>query len=128
MPAVLTELKNPLLPRLGSREVTDVSFDIWTLRVRLSFPNSNDVVVAFEGPEGFRVLDEGDLDDFWGVLPSGAVLEVRSGGWFDLEASRSEAFSARKVTRIKEYFVPGVNFCVSVIASEPPTVSVLRRT
>ena len=117
MPAVLTELRDSVVPRSGHREVTRVSFDIWTLRIRLAYPNSNDVVVEFENPGGFRVLDEGDPDDFWGVLPAGPALEVRSGGWF----------AARKDEEAKEYFVPGVNFCVSVIANEPPSVRVPGR-
>ena len=52
--------------------------------------------LEFRFPRGFRVLDEGDLLEFWGTefwksgLAQGSFLfEVLRGGWFDLEAQRS---------------------------------------
>ena len=119
--AVLTELLNPASLRSGSREITDLRFAIWTLRITVSFSNNNTLLVAFESPGGCRVLDEGVLPAFWGVMPAGAVLKVTSGGWFDLEAEHNEKFRARN-SGTQEYFIPGINYCVSVLSGETPSI------
>lgn len=36
--------------------------------------------IALPGIEGFRVLHEGDLGEFWGHVLS-LVIEVTAGGW-----------------------------------------------
>ncbi|MET1283008.1 hypothetical protein [Vibrio navarrensis] len=49
-------------------EVTSISYDLWTLRICLTFNTSSDqyAYVDFDGVEGFRVLDEGQILEFWG--------------------------------------------------------------
>ena len=41
--------------------------------------------VWFAGAEGHRVLDEGDLLEFWPECsaPNGCIFKVLSGGWFE---------------------------------------------
>lgn len=43
--------------------------------------------IALPGIEGFRVLHEGDLGEFWGHVLS-LVIEVTAGGWWKQELSR----------------------------------------
>lgn len=79
--------------------------------------------VEFEGVSGFRVLDEGDLLEFWAqdVSKPGWLWLVRSGGWRDLESTRS-GFIRRDVPSLREYMVLGVNDCVNVLSGCTPKV------
>lgn len=108
----------------GSPEITDVNYDLWFLRITLSFAGSrNPTYVQFEGVEGFRVLDEGQLLEFWGKdAPNTWLYLIQSGGWLSLEQTREGAPSLSELSGLKEYLVAGINDCVSVIAHEAPTI------
>ena len=81
------------------------------------------VDVIFEEPAGFRVLDEGDLLEFWPdcSMSIGWLHEITSGGWFDLEKNRS-GFLSSDSSDIIEYLIVGVNYCVRILAWEKPRV------
>ena len=127
MIAELRSFKEDLIPR-GSSEVTDVTYDIWTLRVTVEIEGHDGVVYfSFDSPIGFRVLDEGDLSDFWAnsdKAPLQCVSEVLSGGWLDLESSRDDFLTDSSDCR--EYMIGGVNSCVSVISHDPPDIQVVE--
>ncbi|MCP5304352.1 MAG: hypothetical protein H6953_02805 [Chromatiaceae bacterium] len=108
----------------GIPEITEVSYDIWVLRVKVMFEKKEQpVYVGFEGVQGIRVLDEGDLREFWsnGACTDGWLFEIRNGGWFDLERTR-EGFVSNPEIGLREYLVAGINDCVSVLSYEAPTV------
>lgn len=110
---------------LGKPEIVGVYFDLWCLRITLSFENREPpVYVMFENVVGFRVLREGDLLEFWPGASSKSewLWEVKSGGWFELESNRSGFLSAG-ISGINEYFVAGAIECVSVLASAEPRIS-----
>lgn len=98
--------------RSGRLEITSRSLDV-TQIVRLNF-----LEVA-----GFRVLDEGDLLDFWPACSSsnGQIFEIVEGGWFDQERLRT-GFIRGDIKEIKEYLVTGIDDCVSVFAWSPPEI------
>ncbi|WP_345880244.1 hypothetical protein [Shewanella algae] len=50
-------------------ELLTVNYDLWTLRLTLAFQPNEIVYVDFEAVEGFRVLDEGQLLEFWAMIP-----------------------------------------------------------
>lgn len=79
--------------------------------------------VQFSAIYGFRVLDEGDLGEFWNQcnLKTGWCFEVIEGGWNDLEKTRAH-FLTGKLYQPKEFLIIGLNECVSVLAFEQPTV------
>lgn len=108
----------------GTPEVTDIHFDLWTLRITLIFPSSNNpTYVEFCDSEGFRVLDEGDLTEFWDSNGAPSWLcSVKRGGWLDLECSRPGGDVLATKKDLREYLVVGINDCVSVIAYEPPSI------
>jgi hypothetical protein len=68
----------------GTPAVIQVSFDLWTLRITMQFPGiSAPTYVEFENVSGFRVLDEGNLLEFWcpEVRKPGWLWLVEAGGW-----------------------------------------------
>lgn len=70
-------------------EVVGVSYDVDSLRVEVrDLAGEARWQITFPGVEGFRVLDEGDLGEFWGHVP-GLVIEVTAGGWWEQECSRA---------------------------------------
>ncbi|ELN6934634.1 hypothetical protein RZY48_004150 [Vibrio navarrensis] len=106
-------------------EVTSISYDLWTLRICLAFNTSSDqyAYVDFDGVEGFRVLDEGQILEFWGEESNNFWLyEVHSNGWLSMESKRKGAPLLAEDSDLKEYLIAGVNECVSVIAYDLPQV------
>lgn len=73
--------------------------------------------ISFSGVLGFRVLDEGDLLEFWPECSgkNGWIFKIISGGWFDQESRRSGFIHAHTFSGI-EYFVATGNECISVLS------------
>ena len=104
-------------------EVTEIRYDLSVLRVTLDFASGDDpVCVEFRGVRGFRVLDEGDLLEFWDpeTRPAGWIWKVHGGGWRDLETSRSGFLSGDR--DYAEFLVLGNDDCVSVFAEAEPSL------
>ncbi|WP_286339590.1 hypothetical protein [Ferrimonas sp. YFM] len=80
--------------------------------------------VHFDTIYGFRVLDEGDLCEFWTEcnLLKGWCFKVLCGGWNDLEKSRDH-FVSGKLYEPVEFLIVGLNECVSVLAYELPVIT-----
>lgn len=104
-------------------EVIHTDFDVESLLITIRIDGYR-IDVKFESPVGYRVLDEGDLCEFWSTCSSrnGWLYEIKSGGWLDQEKQRPEFLSAN-TAEIKEYLVIGCDFCVGVFAWEDPSVS-----
>lgn len=105
-------------------EVIDIAYNVDSLRVTVKDLNTDaELVVEFVEVEGFRVLDEGDLLEFWPICSRPYWLfQITAGGWLDQECSRP-GFAARETKNVFEYFIGGVNACVSVLAWSPPVVT-----
>ncbi len=84
------------------------------------------IKVYFDAVWGFRVLDEGDLSEFWTEcnLTKGWCFEVFDGGWNALENSRDH-FVTGKLYNHREFLIIGLNECVSILAQETPVVTEL---
>ncbi len=104
-------------------EIINVNFDIETLTVTVRI-HADKYDVVFDSPSGYRVLDEGDLIEFWPICSAvnGWLYQITSGGWLDQEKQRAGFFSSRNA-ELSEYFVIGCNYCVSILAWERPDVS-----
>ena len=108
----------------GLPEVFRVDYDLWELRISLSFENNNEpIYVVFDSSRGYRVLDEVDLLEFWKPesRAEGWLWKVLKGGWFELESTRG-GFVSGVSDGYEEYLILGENECVSVISSSPPVI------
>ena len=110
----------------GIPEITDINYDVWRLNATLKFKNpDHPVYIYFENIIGFRVLDEGDLLEFWDkeLRADGWLWEVQEGGWSDLEKQRSGFRPGMKKDYI-EYLILGETDCLSVLCYGKPVISI----
>lgn len=105
-------------------EVVLVQSSFEGLTVRLRGAHERAFSVVFEDVWGYRVLDERDLGEYWPACssPNGALFEVESGGWLSQEKSRPSFLSAAVIPNLKEFFVAGIDECVSVLCTAEPAV------
>ena len=109
----------------GNPEILHINYDLWRLIITLRLNEQKEpVYVTFENVIGFRVLDEGDLLEFWNneKRTTGWIWEIEQGGWFELEKSRNGFVSGYSKNTV-EYLVVGINECVSVIGKSMPVIS-----
>lgn len=74
---------------------------------------------------GFRLLDEGDLLDFWSAGISsqkGWIFEIAAGGWLAQESLRA-GFVSQQRAGVREFLVIGVDWCLSLLALSAPKVA-----
>ena len=108
--------------------ISKVSYDAERLVVTVTSPSEGTTAsAAFAEVIGFRVLDEGDLLEFWPTCAAdhGWLFLVHESGWLDQEMQRP-GFLHRKVSGLSEYFIAGQNHCISVLAGQAPRVEVGR--
>ncbi len=112
------------VPCGSSYEVTEIRYSLGQLDIAISGKTSEACIVTFEEVAGFRVLDEGDLLEFWPEcsFDRGWLFRILDGGWFSQESERS-GFLARDTKIVTEYLVTGVNECVNVLSWSEPKVS-----
>lgn len=112
-------------PLKSNPEIVLINYDLntLTLEVEPEF-DGEPIIVAFELVEGIRVLDEGNLLEFWDSfnLNSGWIFRIVSGGWFSQELNRPGFLSLRE-SEVMEYIVIGENECVSVLTYSEPKVT-----
>ena len=107
-------------------EIVNINYDLWTLRISLSFEKiDRPIYVTFKRISGFRVLDEGNLLEFWNpaVRVPGWIWLVENGGWFDLEKLRGgfvESYHDNEF--FIEYLIMAINDCISIFASCEPEI------
>ncbi len=107
-------------------DITHFRFEWGELAVTLTSSGDGCVaVVTFIDILGFRLLDEGNLLEYWPECSSenGWLFRILKNGWFDLEQSRS-GFLLEKGKGISEYFIASQNNCLSVLSSEIPMVEI----
>lgn len=108
-------------------EIINVDFDGELLAVTVLI-DGDKLDITFDTPAGFRVLDEGDLLEYWPdcSTTNGWLYEIAGQGWLDQERQRGGFLSGHN-PEIKEYFIAGVNYCISVLAWEKPDVEASTR-
>jgi hypothetical protein len=104
--------------------LSDVRYDTEKLIVTVtSQDDGTAAAVTFAEVIGFRVLDEGDLLEFWPACAAdnGWLFIICQGGWFDQEIGRP-GFLHEKTLGLTEYFIASQNDCISVLAGAAPQV------
>jgi hypothetical protein len=104
-------------------EVLRINYEDGLLSISMTVEEDSATLVSFASVVGFRVLDEGDLLEFWPTCssPIGWLWEIHDGGWFDLESKRPQ-FIRDKYKSVTEYLVLGDNECVSVLSHDRPHI------
>ena len=111
----------------SQNEITEIEYKFGRLEITSQSLDTTQIVrLSFLEIAGFRVLDEGDLLEFWPTCssPNGWVFQIIEGGWFDQERQRT-GFIRGDIKEIKEYLITGVDDCVSVFAWSPPNIHLL---
>ena len=85
--------------------------------------DASPIVIRAKKPIGYRVLDEGDLIEFWPTcsLANGWLHKILVGGWMELESTR-EGFLSSDQKELGEWLIVTENTCVSIICHQRPTV------
>jgi hypothetical protein len=103
-------------------EITSIEYKSGCLEITCQSTDGAQTVRAiFLEVAGFRVLDEGDLLEFWPTCSSAKdwIFQISEGGWFDQERLRA-GFIRGDLKEIREYLIGGINDCVSVFSWTPP--------
>lgn len=127
------ELKKPVAESVNDSlaiedlpEIVNINYDLWYLSITLEFANQDSpVYVRAEEVIGFRVLDEGNLLEFWSPedRPDGWMWKIKSGGWFELESTR-KGFISGYDKEYSEYLILGVDDCINIITDIQPNIIV----
>lgn len=101
-------------------EVISVTYNAQNLEIVVATANHSRTV-TFNQPGGFRVLDEGDLLEFWPTFStsSGWLFEIYQDGWKSLESTRWGFTSGEHCCK-REFLIVGMNACVSVLCFDAP--------
>ena len=108
---------------IATNEIARLEYDESGLMIVLA-AESGTCTIRFTDVEGFRVLDERDLTEFWSdptYDPSACLYEVVSGGWLEFEKSRP-TFLNEFLGDVQEYLVTSGWECVSVLSRSEPTI------
>jgi hypothetical protein len=107
---------------LAGSEISSVSYDLQNPSIHVGHS-----VFLFTDAVGFRVLDEGDLLEFWpacSTAPGGGLFEIHGGGWLEQESRRKGFMSSSTRPALREFLVTGQNDCVGVFAFTAPELTV----
>jgi hypothetical protein len=113
-----------LVARGEVRSLSRINYEDGVLSVCVvSSPEAGITTIMFENVVGFRVLDEGDMLEFWPSCSCAALVwQIHEGGWFSFERHRSELFGEiHKNT--SEFLVASSEKCVNIISYALPRVS-----
>ncbi|HEY5548549.1 MAG TPA: hypothetical protein VIL17_03030 [Coriobacteriia bacterium] len=101
----------------------ELELDLPALILELDVAGIGAAQVVFDSPIGFRALDERDMIEFWNTYsePHGWLWQVSSGGWMELESSRTGFVDSSFIPELREYLVVD-EMCVSVLCTRPPRV------
>lgn len=108
--------------------INNISYDSWLLRVSLFFSTEEIhqmVYINFTDVVGFRVLDNGNLVEFWSdERPNSWLWKINSGGWLDLEKQREGFVTGYfENNQLIEYLIVGMDDCISILSSSTPKIT-----
>ena len=111
--------------KFGDVEVLKIAYDVTSadrLVILLESNTMGQFNLVFESPEAIRILDEGQICEFWDIYssPNGWLWQVNAGGWTELESLRDDFWLKDSATHeLREYLIVG-DQCVFVLTQNPP--------
>ena len=113
----------PESSRYSEKVIRSVEFDGMDLVIEFQGEGFSYGRLTFPTVEGFRVLDERNLVEFWDEYHEGNgwLWEVESGGWLDLERQRRGFLDHEFLPQMREYLVVD-DRCVSVFTMHLPVI------
>ena len=114
-------------------EVLAIHYDVTSanlLTIQLESSSHGNFQLIFESPEAVRVLDEGQVCEFWNTYssPNGWLWRVTDGGWLALESQRDGFWLPDAIpAELHEYLVVG-DQCVFVLTRKPPFFQIKAET
>ena len=118
--AIVPALAVPSESDIASVHFNGQSLSIEVAREPLEGGQFRGLRVTFQEVQGFRLLDESDLAQYWtapGFVRGHHVLLVASGGW-SAEENLRQGYEVRR----REWLVVTGNRCLNVFASEGPQI------
>ncbi|UIR54783.1 hypothetical protein LZQ00_10895 [Sphingobacterium sp. SRCM116780] len=119
-----------LINRNKVPQIIGINYNLESLVVTISFydPNDEIIEVKFTSIEGFRVLDEGNLLEFWNSSrPAGWIWEIKENGWFDQEKKREGCLLGYMAGyNLKEYLILGQSDCISILCYNEPEIGEVK--
>ena len=105
-------------------EIGRITYEYGEVAIAVVAGEKNVALVQFKGVRGVRILDEGDLLEFWPNCSRayGWLFQISAGGWLELECSQPR-FIRENYSTVREYLVTGDNECVSIFSNQAPTVT-----
>ena len=110
--------------RFGNVDLFSLYYDVTSvdrLTLQLQSSTEGNIRLMFDSPLGVRVLDEGQICEFWTTYstPNGWLWRVLDGGWVALESQRPQFWATQNPAAVVEYLVVDEQ-CVSVMTTTPP--------
>lgn len=107
----------------------NLNYESGRLQLSLAFPELSSPVCLSFISEGFRVLDERELLDYWDpkTRAQGWLWKIESGGWFEQECQRigfMMGIYAQMGNRPDEYLILGQDDCISVLSERAPELTI----
>ena len=114
---------NTIIEEFDNPEVLGVGYDLNNLVIFYKSNSEDTYDIVFKDAIGFKCLDEGDMLHYWNheIMIKNWLVEISTGGWMDLESSTNGFVSVHN-QNCREFFVMGINDCVSIIAFSEPEI------
>lgn len=124
MKTLIAKKINTYIDIRGETEIEDIEYQKGELKITLNYYDATKkALVSFKEIIGFRVLDEGDLLEFWPTCSmfNGWIFKILDGGWNELESTRS-GFLSKDTRKYTEYLITGIDDCINVFSVSPPII------
>jgi hypothetical protein len=105
-------------------ELVSSSYELGKLIITLEdLRDSVLISFSFADVEAHRIMGEGRLLAYWPECstPNGSIFEIHSGGWLD-ELRRDIDAPLWADKNLREFLVPGIDDCASVIGFSAPEI------
>ncbi len=126
MVKVSAQALHPTQPFLGGTEIVRVNYALGKLAIYVrGMAREPGVAVEFLDVNGFRMLDERDMSNYWPTCSTenGWLFEIFSGGWISQEDERTGGAFKACNHRAREFLITGADDCMTVLCSDTPKVT-----